>query len=462
MKAIRSQAFLDLFADKKVKGLLPGKIRAVVDEPENLGSERTVLFDRYKRADAKQVGSYGTCVIVTEDERIYAEAEKDVTVVLVPDVEEAFWKFVSFYRQRFQLPVIAVTGTCGKTTTKEMIKHILAKRLHVQATKRSKNSGRFHLPYLLGIDEETEAAVFEMGVAKPGDVLESSRYFRPTVGVVTNIGVDHLNEFASYGEYVKAKEEMLAGLEYEGTLVLNRDDPNIATFDLAKYRGRILTFGLGGGADFKAKEIRAGRGGMEFTLVYQHMAHTLFVPGYGTHNLYNALAAIAAVYAVGVGIEEAGDALRTYEHLQGHMNVLSGIKGSIVIDDTWNSNPTSVETAIQVLCDLADGRKKIVVLGRMAALGEYAAAEYKRVTKKLVDAGIDVLITKGSIARDFAKHALKLGMGEQNVYACYEMAEILEVLDKRVDDHSIVLVKTSMNDAHSVDLIKKITTKAST
>ncbi|MGB8953740.1 MAG: Mur ligase family protein, partial [Tumebacillaceae bacterium] len=364
MKKIRSQAFLDLFADKKVKGSLPSKIRDVVDEPGNLGRERAVLFDRLKSVDAKSLGKYGPCVIVTEDARIYEKAKGDVTVILVPDVEEAFWKFVSFYRQLFQIPVFAVTGTCGKTTTKEMITHILSKRHHVQATIRSKNSGRFHLPYLLGIDEETDAAVFEMGVAKPGDVLESSQYFRPTVGVVTNIGVDHLNEFASYGDYVKAKEEMLAGLGHEGTLVLNADDSNIATFDLTTYRGSILTFGLGEGADFVAKEIGAGWGGMEFTLVYQHLAHTLFVPGYGKHNVYNALAAIAAVYAVGIGIEEAGAALRSYQHLQGHMNVLSGMRGSLVIDDTWNSNPTSVETAIQVLCDLAKGRKKIVVLGR--------------------------------------------------------------------------------------------------
>ncbi|MGZ4112041.1 MAG: Mur ligase family protein, partial [Tumebacillaceae bacterium] len=349
-----------------------------------------------------------------------------------------------------------VTGTCGKTTTKEMIKQILSAKHRVQATVRSKNAGRFHLGYLLGIDANTDVAVFETGVSKRGDLLEACDYYRPTVGVITNIGIDHLNAFHTQEAYIRAKEELLAGLADQGTMVINGDDPNIATFDWSRYKGRVLTFGLGQLADFRAEEIRVADGGMAFTLRYQHMAHRLFVPGYGKHNVYNALAAIAAAYAIGVGIAEAGEALRSYHHLQGHMNVLPGVKGSVVIDDTWNSNPTSMETALQVLCDLAGGRKKIAVLGRMAALGDAADEQYEKIGKRLVECGVDVLITKGSIAKDFAKHAIKHGMHETQVFPCYEVEEIVDCLKRVVDQDSIVLMKASMNDTQMGDLLQSI------
>ena len=461
MKPIRSNVFLDLFADKKVKGSMPRKIRAAGDKPTVLSQEDAVLFDRFKRVSAKSVKKHRSCVIVTGNADVYEAAPEEVAIVLVPDAEAAYWKFVTYYRQLFRIPVMAVTGTCGKTTTKEMIRHILADRYLVQATIRSKNAGRFHLPYLLGIRKETDVAVFETGVAKAGDLLESCRYFQPTVGVVTNIGVDHLNAFASHADYIKAKDEILPGLSYAGTLVLNADDSNIATFDLAAYRGRILTFGLGEKADFRAKNVRMGKGGMECTLVYQQLEHPLFVPGYGTHNVYNALAAITAAYSVGVGIATAAERVRSYQHLSGHMNVLPGLKGSLVIDDTWNANPTSMKTAIQVLGNLANGRKKVAILGRMAALGSFADTEYEGVAQYLVDSGVDVLITKGSIARDFAKHARKLGMRRTDVHACSDAEEVLRVLDRIIDDQSIVLVKTSMNDAESADLIKRITASSS-
>ncbi|MGZ4123321.1 MAG: Mur ligase family protein, partial [Tumebacillaceae bacterium] len=357
MEEIGSQTWLAWVACKAVKGTLPDKIRRVVDRPSDLRADQDVLFDRWKQVGTRSVSAYGRYVLVTEDPQVYERASADGAVLLVDDIDAAYWRFVRHYREQFQIPVFAVTGTCGKTTTKEMIKQILSAKHRVQATVRSKNAGSFHLGYLLGIDASTDVAVFETGVSKRGDLLEACDYYRPTVGVITNIGIDHLNAFHTLEAYIRAKEEILAGLTYQGTVVINGDDPNIATFDWSRYKGRVLTFGLGQLADFRAEEIRVADGGMAFTLRYQHMAHRLFVPGYGKHNVYNALAAIAAAYAIGVGIAEAGEVLRSYHHLQGHMNVLPGVKGSVVIDDTWNSNPTSMETALQVLCDLAGGRK---------------------------------------------------------------------------------------------------------
>ena len=415
------------------------------------------MFDRSWRVRAWRFNPYDGCVIVTEDPSAWSEVSRNHMVVRVKDVEEAYRNFVRYYRALFSIPVIAITGTCGKTTTKEMVAHLLSQKYQVQATLRSKNATVFNLDYLLGIDDDTNVAVFETGVAKKGDLLDSCLFFRPTIGVITNIGIDHLNAFASHDEYIQAKGEMLPGLGYTGTLLLNADDPNIKKIDVAPFHGKLFTFGLGDGADFQAKHVRTETSGMAFTLRYQHMNHPLFVPGYGQHNVYNALAAIATAYLLGVGIEEAGERLRSFRYLPGHVNVLPGINGSVVIDDSWSSNPTSMRAALKVLDDLAEGRKKIAVLGRMAALGEFADEQYAQISQQLVEQNVDVLITKGSIAKDFAKHALRFGMKEQNVYRCYETEEIEHLLRGLMHDNTIVLVKSSMMDFEIEDLVKNIT-----
>jgi UDP-N-acetylmuramoyl-tripeptide--D-alanyl-D-alanine ligase len=457
MKRLRFQEVLTNIDGKSVQGTAPTYIRHVVDHPSEVKADQTLLFDRFRRVRTWRLNPYDGCVIVTEDPEAWSKVRSHHMVVRVKDVEEAYRNFVRYYRALFSIPVIAITGTCGKTTTKEMVAHILSQKYQVQATLRSKNASDFNLDYLLGIDDDTNVAVFETGVAKKGDLLNSCLFFGPTIGVITNIGIDHLNAFASHDEYIQAKGEMLPGLGYAGTLLLNADDPNIKKIDFTPFHGKLLTFGLGDGVDFQATHVRTENRGMAFTLRYQHMNHPLFVPGYGQHNVYNALAAIATAYMLGLGIEEAGERLRSFQYLPGHVNVMPGVNGSVVIDDSWSSNPTSMRAALKVLDDLAEGRKKIAVLGRMAALGEFADDQYAQISQQLVEQNVDVLITRGSIAKDFAKHALRFGMKEQNVYRCYEIVDIEHLLHGLMDGNTIVLVKSSMMDFEIKNLVKNIT-----
>ncbi len=299
MKRLRFQEILTNIDGKSVQGTAPTYIRHVVDHPSDVIADQTLLFDRFQRVRAWRFNPYDGCAIVTEDPEAWSKVSSNHMVVRVKDVEEAYQNFMRYYRALFSIPVIAITGTCGKTTTKEMVAHILSQKYQVQATLRSKNATVFNLEYLLGIDDDTNVAVFETGVAKKGDLLDSCLFFRPTIGVITNIGIDHLNAFASHDEYIQAKGEMLPGLGYAGTLLLNADDPNIKKIDVTHFRGKLITFGLGDGADFQAKHVRAESSGMAFTLRYQHMNHRLFVPGYGQHNVYNALAAITTAYMLG-------------------------------------------------------------------------------------------------------------------------------------------------------------------
>ncbi|WAH36306.1 Mur ligase family protein [Alicyclobacillus dauci] len=457
MKKLRLEEVLRIIDGVVVEGKTPKFIRQVVDYPSDVEVDETLLFDRHQRIQPWRFERHDDCVVVTENPDAWSDISSENVVVRVTDVEESYRNFVRYYRGLFSIPVIAITGTCGKTTTKEMVAHILSKKYHVQSTIRSKNDPAFNSDYLLGIDDETDAAVFETAVGRKGDLLRSCKVFRPNLGVITNIGIDHLNKFPTHYDYIQAKGEMLPGLGYTGTLLLNADDANIKKIDLTPFNGRLITFGFGEQAEFQVTQARLEEGGMSFTLRFAHIDHDLFVPGYGKHSVYNAVAAIATAYAVGVGIDEAGESLRSYQHLPGHTNVLRGLNGSVVIDDTWSSNPTSMGAALKLLDDLAQGRKKIAVLGKMAALGEFADEQYAKISRQLVDQKVDVLITRNSIAKEFAKHAIRFGMRKEQVYMCTELKEIQQLLQKLMDKNTIVLVKTSMKDYEIEDLMKHIT-----
>ncbi len=151
-------------------------------------------------------------------------------------IGQAYWTFIDYYRNLFQIPVVALTGTCGKTTTKEMIKHIASREWNVQASVSSKNEPRQSLPYLTGIDKSTEAAIFELGLGNTGNIKHQCMIYQPTIGIITNIGVHHLDGCGNLEGYIKAKAEILEGISEGGTLIINADDENTKKNTLAYFQ----------------------------------------------------------------------------------------------------------------------------------------------------------------------------------------------------------------------------------
>lgn len=402
----------------------------------------TLFFALDEKAQLNQDLLKKILVIVTDNHERFSQLEGINTLVRVTNIKKAIDKFAHYYRNLFSLPVIGITGTCGKTTTKEMVKHILGKHYKVKSTYLSSNGLSLNFHYLLGINSTTQAAVFEMGVAYPGDLLKSCEYFQPQIGVITTIGIDHLFGCKTLENYIKAKGELLKGLNYQGTLILNGDDENIKKIDLTPYQGQVIYFGTKPHCNFKAIDISYAQEGMNFTLEYQGTTlPNLFIPGYGEHNVYNALAAIAATVSTGleIDINEAAETLKSFQPIGRHLQFYPGLNGSLVIDDTWNANPTSVEMALKVLRDIAEEKKKIVVLTEMQLLGNSATEYYSQIGTKVVDMGIDILITVGRRAKQISKQALEMGMKE--VYICKKSGEALKVLKGILDNQSIVLVK---------------------
>ncbi|MFX3623582.1 MAG: Mur ligase family protein [Ectobacillus sp.] len=367
-----------------------------------------------------------------------------IILIQVDDVEETYWKFVNYYRNLFQIPVIGVTGTCGKTTTKEMIRQILEKDYNVEATWMSMNSKSVNLRYLTDIDEKTEMAVFEMPVAYPGYLRVACRYFQPSIRILLNIGVHHLADCDTPEDYMKAKTEIIEGLDpVSGTLILNADDENIRRLvDVSPFQ-RVIYFGKSERSHFRAKDIRYGNGGMNFLLEHGDKTYQAYVPGYGEHNVYNALAALAAVTAAGMDIETAINRLAAFEQVEDHLEFEDGYNGCTVINDTWNSSPLSMSAALQVLKEVSRNKTSIALLGYMPQLGEgqYAQEQYAAMGEKAVEADVDVLVVVGQEAKSIGLRALELGMEKSKVHFCETGTEVYEIIEPYLNEKATVLLK---------------------
>jgi len=459
MKSLPLKTVVSEIGGKVLQGTKDLTVSNFATKRKRLG-QGALLFDLYPNEDINPSTKIKNCrcAVVTERPDDFAAIGKNITLIRVPDISKAYWKFVDFYRSLFDIPVIGVTGTCGKTTTKEMIKHILSGRLKVNATYKSYNSAFRHLGYLLSIDDDTQAAVFEMGVAYPGDLLLSSRYFKPQVGVITNIGIDHLQGFGSLDAYIKGKAEFLEGLGYKGTIVLNADDENIKKIDLRKYKGNVIYFGFNDNAHFKILKIRHTKKGIKFSLQHNDKVYNFFVPGHAEFNVYNATAAIAAANAVGFDVEEAGLRLESFKNVEKHFEFNNGINGSTIIDDTWSTNPTSAASALKLLKRLSKGKKTIAVLGKMSLLGKHSKELHYEIGAKVAQLGIDLLVALGNGTEEMVRGAMENGMDEQDVFFCRGSDEAYEVLERILDSDSIVLVKTSMLASYK-DLMDKLIMK---
>jgi UDP-N-acetylmuramoyl-tripeptide--D-alanyl-D-alanine ligase len=395
----------------------------------------------------ERIKRYKNVFIVTD--RPFSDMERLnlEQIIMVEDIEDSFFQFTSYYRHLFDIPVVAITGTCGKSTTKEMLKHILEETDNVQATKSSKNADCFNLPYLLGIDENTDVAVFETAVSEKGDMTESCKYFYPTIGIMTMIDVDHTDKIRSFDDYLAEKAKIMQGMNNEGTLILNRDDPYLSSLDTSKFKGEIITFGKNKDATFRIKKYQYHASGMSFWIEYRQNEYEGCIPGLGEHNVYNAAASLAAAAILGVDLHSALKRLSTYHHMGSHFQIIEGRNQVTLVDDTWKSNPASLRIGLETLSRIAlPFERKIAVLGRMAALGKYADEEYEKAGHLLGSLGIDVLITKGFIAKDFAKPAIEAGVNANNVYHFSDADEMKRFFDSFLLPNDIVYFKTGGDD----------------
>lgn len=358
--------------------------------------------------------------------------------IVVPDVEAALGAAARAWRAAFPGTVLAVAGSNGKTTTKEMLAAILAQAGTTLATRGNLNN-QLGVPLtLLRLAPEQRYAVIEIGANHPGEVAALAALARPQVGVVTNAGAEHLEGFGSIEGVARAEGELFAALPPDGTAVVNIDDAYAAL-----WRGmtpaRVVGFGLGALADVRATAVRCdvdARGFVaHFELVAPAGRRAIELALGGRHNVQNALAAAAAALAAGASLEHVAAGLATMRAVSGRLQFRLTRAGAWLIDDSYNANPSSVRAAIDVLAEL--GGRAWLVLGDMGELGEFAAGSHRDAGRYARARGIERLYAHGPLA---ALAAREFGSGAQ----CFEAAEpLLRALQAELQPDVRLLIKGS-------------------
>lgn len=397
-----------------------------------LKGERFDGHDFVLQAVAK--GAAGVVVAAREE----TFAALPVPVFAVPDTLRAYQALARFHRRRFALPVIAVTGSVGKTSTRQMIASVLSQKLRVWQTEKNFNN-EIGLPKtLLGLTAEHEACVVEMGMRGPGQIAELAAIAEPTIGVVTNVGKSHIELLGSQENIAKAKGELPAALPATGTAVLNQDDWRVAA--MAKLcRGKVIGYGTSVGAAVRAGEIQTDDKGLSFICRCFDQTFRATVPVLGKHHVYNALAAVATARLLGLSETQMCKGLAAYAGVPMREELVH-VGPYTFINDAYNANPASMEEAVQTLAAVKK-EQKIAVLGGMLELGDWTVREHELLGKKIAAASITALITLGTPASYIAEAAEKAGM--KAVYQVSDHQAGAAVLRDLMEPGAVVLLKGS-------------------
>ncbi|MBE5889593.1 MAG: UDP-N-acetylmuramoyl-tripeptide--D-alanyl-D-alanine ligase [Lachnospiraceae bacterium] len=387
---------------------------------------------------------------VLEEGALCVLSEKDLPdckgpYIKVPSTKDAFRKIAAFYRAHIEAPIIGVTGSVGKTSTKEMIATVLSEKYEVQKTAGNFNNELGVPLTLFTIQPKHEVAVVEMGISDFGEMDRLSQMAVPDVMVITNIGTCHLEQLKDRDGVLKAKTECFGHMQPRGIAVLNGDDDKLITQKMVNGIPPIF-YGKGfQAADGSFKEIYAtdvenlGFEGMKAKINTPAGAFEIRTHIPGEHNIYNAMAATAIALRMGLTREEIARGIEKAKTIEGRTNFIEA-KGMIVIDDCYNANPMSMKTSIQTLAH-AKGRS-IAVLGDMGELGENARALHREVGICVGEEKIDALFATGELAEEYAKAAAEQNPDCEIIYEKDKEAMIQKLLSY-VKEGDSVLVKAS-------------------
>lgn len=360
-----------------------------------------------------------------------------VSFISVSDTIKALGDIARFHRSRFSIPLIGITGSNGKTTTKEMTAAILARKFDVLKNFGTENN-HIGVPFtLMRLNAKHRVAVLEMGTNHLGEIRRLSEIAKPTRAVITNIGPSHLEHLGDIETVLKAKCEILESLSgEEARLVINGDDESLAVIETDL---KLIRFGLNREFDFYADKVNLEPDGISFRLNGKWDINIGLV---GRHNVYNALAAIAASWDFGVSVEDIREALKEFRVPNMRMEVmrLGDIK---IINDTYNSNPLSMKQAIEALKDITTKGRKILVAGDMLELGTLSGRFHHLVGRQAAESGIDLIVAVGKLAEHIAKGAQEAGMSEKKIKMCNLTKEACQAVLQLIKKGDTVLVKGS-------------------
>lgn len=388
----------------------------------------------------------GCRCVISQEPVSFDVIDRDIAVIAVKDSEMALSYMASAQLEGRTFPTVAVTGSVGKTTTKDMIAAVMREGKKTYVSSGNHNSVIGMPLSVMEIPADCECAILEMGMSDFGEIERMSLVAEPDIAVITNIGTSHMEALGDRRGICRAKLEVLCGLKKGGYLILNGDEPLLKNIGGRSYHTLYVSI-TRPNADFFAQNIRTELGGTHFDVVHKGITHPdFYIPVSGRHNVWAALYAFAVATLQGLTPEQIKNGLSHFQAADMRQQIAT-IKGMTVIDDCYNASPESMRAAIDVLCECAPtGSRRVAVLGDMLELGKNSIKLHRAVGEYLQDRGIDLLVAVGNDGVEIAQGAVEQGLNPANVLLFIDRndtASIAKGLASRVRSGDTLLFKAS-------------------
>lgn len=407
-------------------------ITSIVTDSRKAGEGALFAAIKGARVDGHRfipaVAEQGAVCVLCED-----KPDIDINYIRVESTLVALKGIAEYYRSLFTIPFIGITGSVGKTSTKEFISAVLAQKYNVHKTGGNFNNELGVPITLFGLEEEHEVAVIEMGISGFGEMTRLSKMVKPDISVITNIGYCHLENLGDRDGVLRAKTEMFRYLKKDGTIILCHDDDKLRT--VTDYHGiRPIFYGTGND-EYRAENItEKGLDGIGCTLCHGDTRIDVTIPTMGRHNVLNALCAMAVGTQLGLSADEIKRGLESFENV-GSRNHIIKTDALTIIDDCYNANPTSTKAGLDTLSQL--GGRRIAILGDMKELGKDELALHREVGAYAKKVGIDMLVAVGPLSEATAE-----GYGE-GAYYCATVERCIDRIKRYLQPGDTILVKAS-------------------
>lgn len=371
------------------------------------------------------------------------QSNANLCIIRVGDTLQALHDLAKYYLSKFSIPVIAVTGSTGKTTTKDMIYHVLSKKYKVLKNKGNYNN-HIGLPMtVFELEPYHEMAIFEMGMSDFGEIDKLAHIAQPDIAVITNIGLSHIEHLSSQENIFKAKMEITNYFDASSRLIVNGDDKFLKSLKNRPQKYHTDFVGLDEDCTYRALNVKnLGIDGVRFQMKLNDELHEFILHVPGEHNVHNALCAIAVGISLKMDIKMIQEGLGEFYGGKMRLHIFTTNENIKVINDAYNASPDSMKAAIAVLAKITASRK-IAVLGDMLEMGAYSEKCHYGVGYEISQQGIDILIAVGKQAQNIGVGAIDNGLDKDNIFICGNNQEVIKVLDSLIKKGDTILVKGS-------------------
>lgn len=448
MRNLKIKEILEVTKGELIQGDLELECKNFSKDTRTIQKGDTYLAIKGEKFDGnlfwKQALENGAdCVIVSEipkDKEVLKNYENK-TIIRVKDTLEALYEIAKLKRSFYQIPVIAITGSVGKTSTKDIIANVVSKKYKTLKTIGN-NNNNIGLPFTILKLQDEEAMVLEMGMNHFGEIRLLTNIAKPDICVITNIGTSHIGNLGSRKNILKAKLEILEGNE-KATVVINKDNDLLHKWQEENQNEKtIITYGIQEHSDMNAKEIKLNNDSSEFACELENKKVNITVPVGGEHFILNALCAVSVGKILKIEPEKIVEGIEGFELTKKRMDIAELANGIKIINDAYNASLESMQASLNYLAEFKNNRK-IAVLGDMLELGEYTKELHEKVGEAVVQSQIDILFCAGEKAKYIEEQAKAKGMTKENVYWFENKEKMVEKIKEVAKANDIILLKAS-------------------